>query len=412
MSFGKTKIGLCSIAVIGVVACSSSNNSGSGTAPDLTGIAGAGVGGTSLVSTGGTTSAGATPGAGGTTVVDTGGGGTSVVGTGGTSVIGTGGISITGTGGVGTGGTSSTGTGGDTSSGGTGAAGAGGDDTAGNGGVGGGGGTAGASGGGTGPAPTSDSATAKGTCMVQQYTMGIPTAADYATPTVYYPTVSADCPAPFPGVVIIPGFTEKQNSVSQWGTFLASHGFAVMLIDSAANGMANTGVEPMSRAQGLAEGVTTLKGENTRSGSPLSGKLDGTRMAIMGHSMGGGGTLIAANMHPELKAAIGLCPWNPGGTYPMDTVATLFFDGSADPLVPPSAATAEYMSIPTTTHKTYAEFNGGSHLVANTPLGNAATDKVVARIGLSWLEVYVVGDTRYQQFIAKDPSMSAYDSKP
>jgi dienelactone hydrolase len=329
-------------------------------------------------------------------------------------VVGTGGTSATSSGGVGAGGASTIGAGGTTASGGTGTAGAGGDNTAGAGGMGGDntGGAAGSAGGGTGPAPTSDSATTKGTCSVQQYTMGIATAADYATPTIYYPTVSMDCPAPFPGVVVIPGFTEKQNSVSQWGTFLASHGFAVMLIDSAANGTANTGVQPPSRASGLTEGVTTLKGENTRSGSPLNGKLDGTRMAIMGHSMGGGGTLIAANMHSELKAAIGLCPWNPGGTYPMDTVATLFFDGSADPLVPPSAATAEYMSIPTTTHKVYAEFNGGSHLVANTPLGASATDKIVARIGLSWLEVYVVGDMRYQQFIAKDPSMSAYDAKP
>jgi hypothetical protein len=37
---------------------------------------------------------------------------------------------------------------------------------------------------------------------------------------------------------------------------------------------------------------------------------------------------------------------------------------------------------------------------------------VVARIGLSWLEVFVVGDTRYQQFIVKDTTMSNYDAKP
>jgi dienelactone hydrolase len=267
----------------------------------------------------------------------------------------------------------------------------------------------GAGGGGTGPAPTSDSATGKGTCTVQQYTMGIPTAADYVTPTIYYPT---DCPGPLPGVVIIPGFTEVQAQIAQWGTFLASHGFAVMMIDSAASGAANTGVLPPSRASGLEEGVKTLQGENMRSGSALNGKLDVSRMAVMGHSMGGGGTLLAATATPALKAAIGLCPWNPGGKYPMDTVPTLFFDGTGDILVPPADATAEYQSIPTTTHKVYAEFNGGSHFVANTPLGGAATDKVVARIGLSWLEVYVVGDTRYQQFIMKDTTMSNYDAKP
>jgi dienelactone hydrolase len=267
----------------------------------------------------------------------------------------------------------------------------------------------GSSGGGSGPAPTSTSTSTKGTCTVMTYTTGIATAADYTTPTVYYPT---DCPAPFAGVVIIPGFTEVQAQINQWGTFLASHGFAVMMIDSAANGTANTGVEPASRALGLAEGVTNLKAENTRSGSPLMGKLNTSLMAIMGHSMGGGGTLIAANTHPELKAAIGLCPWNPGGTYPTDTVPTLFFDGNADVLVGSSQSSAEYMSIPTTTKKAYAEFSGGSHFVANTPLGGAATDVVVARIGLSWLEVQVLGDTRYQQFIAKDSTMDSWDVKP
>src|SRR5579884_3782434 len=262
----------------------------------------------------------------------------------------------------------------------------------------------------TGPAPTSDSASKQGSCTVQTYTSGLASAADYVTPTVYYPT---DCPAPFAGVAVIPGFTEAQSAVNQWGTFLASHGIVVMCVDTAANGVANTGVQPSARASGLIEAVATLKGENTRSGSPLAGKLDTSRMAIMGHSMGGGGTLIAANTHPELKAAIGLCPWTPGGTYPTDTVPTLFFDDQNDGLVPPSAATAEYQSIPTTTHKAYAEFNtAAGHFVANTPLGTNATDPVVARTGLSWLEVYLVGDTRYQQFLAKDPAMTTWDMKP
>ena len=166
-----------------------------------------------------------------------------------------------------------------------------------------------------------------------------------------------------------------KGQINQWGTFLASHGFVVMMVDTAANGAANTGVQPPARATGLMEAVTTLKGENTRSGSPLVGKLDTARIAIMGHSMGGGGTLLAANTHPELKAAIGLCPWNPGVTYPTDTVPSLFFDGTADVLVSPAAATAEYQSIPTTTPKVYAEFNGGTHFVANTPLGTAASDE-------------------------------------
>ncbi|HLK41096.1 MAG TPA: hypothetical protein VKU41_30305 [Polyangiaceae bacterium] len=264
-----------------------------------------------------------------------------------------------------------------------------------------------------GPAPTADSAAKQGPYMVKMYTSGVPSAQDYVNPTVYYTT---DIPGPFPGVVVIPGFTETQSALNQWGPFLASHGFVVMMVDTASGGTSNTGVMPPARANGLMEGVTTLKAENTRSGSPLAGKLDTSRMVIMGHSMGGGGTLIAANSPgsngPSLKAAVGLNPWNPGGTYPNDTIPTLVYDGTADTLVPPSQGKPEYDSIPTTTPKAYVEFNGGSHFVALTPLGTAMTDPVVARIGLSWLEVYVMGDMRYAQFIMKDSTMSNFDKKP
>jgi dienelactone hydrolase len=257
---------------------------------------------------------------------------------------------------------------------------------------------------------------------VQQYTSGIPAGTDYVNPTVYY---SADAPSPAPGVVVIPGWTETQSAISQWGTFLASHGFIVMMVDTAANGVANTGTPlPPDRANGLMEGVKTLQAENTRSGSPIAGKLDTTRMVVMGHSMGGGGTLIAAsgastqdaNLVSSLKGAIGLCPWNPSPSYGNDLVPSLMFDGTADGLVSVGAggmATAEYASIPSTTPKMYVEYNGGTHFVANTPLGGAPTDVVTARIGLSWLEVHVMGDSRYQQFLVKDSAtMSNFDMKP
>jgi alpha-beta hydrolase superfamily lysophospholipase len=261
----------------------------------------------------------------------------------------------------------------------------------------------------TGPDPTSASASKQGPYKVTSYTMGIPTTMNYVTPTIYY----SDAPGAGPGVVVIPGFTETQGALSEWGTFLASYGFVVMMIDTASGGVANTSILPTNRADGLMDGVMNLIAENKRTGAGAAGKIDTTRMVIMGHSMGGGGTLIAANAHSsQIKAAIGLNPWNPGGTYPMDTAPTLVFDGTADTLVPPSQGKPEYDSIPTTTPKAYVEFSGGSHFVALTPLGMTPTDPVVARLGLSWLEVHVMGDMRYQQFIAKDPTMSTFDSKP
>ena len=229
-----------------------------------------------------------------------------------------------------------------------------------------------------------------------------------------------------PGVVIAPGWTETQTAatcpLTQWANFLGSYGFVVMLIDTATAGTANTITpQPPDRANALMEAEKNLVAENTRSGSALAGKIDTSRMALMGHFDGRRRHLLIAasangSSHPEIKAAIGLCPWNSAGSpYGADIVPSLMFDGTADVLVSVGAtgmATVEYGSIPTKTPKMYSEFTGGSHYVACTPQGTAATDVVVAREGLSWLEVHVMHDTRYQQFLVQDPTNSVFNLNP
>ena len=44
--------------------------------------------------------------------------------------------------------------------------------------------------------------------------------------------------------------------------------------------------------------------------SSVRSRIDGTRLAVMGHSMGGGGTLEASADRPSLQAAIPLTPWD------------------------------------------------------------------------------------------------------
>ena len=50
----------------------------------------------------------------------------------------------------------------------------------------------------------------------------------------------------------------------------------------------------------------------------------------------------------------------------------------------------------------------GNALSGTTPLSGAVSDFAVARLGLSWLEVYVVGDPQYKQFIKQDAAFSAW----
>jgi triacylglycerol lipase len=217
---------------------------------------------------------------------------------------------------------------------------------------------------------------------------------------MYYPT---NATAPFAGVAIAPGFIETQSAIAGWGTFLASHDFIVLVIDTN-----TTGDSPALRADALMAAVGTIKQENTRQGSPLYGKVDVNRMAIMGHSMGGGGTLIAADGHSsELKAAVPLCPWSSSPTtFPNITVPTMILAGQSDIVAPVAQhAWPFYQSIPTSTDKAYVEYTGGDHFIANNP-----NVPVMAREGLSWLKVYVDGDTRFLQFIVTDPALSRFDT--
>src|SRR5690606_37891091 len=130
----------------------------------------------------------------------------------------------------------------------------------------------------------------------------LPSVEQYKQATIYYPANKAE---PFGAIAISPGFTQGQEDMSWWGPRLASHGFAVLTLDT--NERRDY---PHLRAAALVAALDVLEGENSRDGSPLKGKLDTDKLAIMGHSMGGGGTLLAAHEHSDrIRAAIPFTPW-------------------------------------------------------------------------------------------------------
>lgn len=241
--------------------------------------------------------------------------------------------------------------------------------------------------------PTRASASTDGEFEVGQITSGIRDGSAFAdNPTIYYPT---DAPAPLSLIALIPGFGAGSFYVRRWAPFLASHGFAVILLDPNSN-FDNTG----QRADALLDAVESLKAENTRAASPLQGMLDVDRVALTGHSMGGGGSHIAANRTPSLKAIVPLNPWNQGTDFSMTTVPTLDLAGSNDSTAPAQQhARPFYDSIPDTTPKMYIEIAGGDHNIADNP----DKSEVLARYALSWFKVFLDGDERYRAFLLEEP---------
>jgi dienelactone hydrolase len=247
-------------------------------------------------------------------------------------------------------------------------------------------------------APSEASASAMGKYPVKTYTSGYADSPAYADATMHYPDGLA---GPLPSIAIVPGFVSPQSTIAAWGPFLASHGIVTFTI--------GTNVptdDPPTRSMALLGALDTIKSENTRADSPLKGKLDLNRMAIGGWSMGGGGTLITLNAHPELKAGIAFCPWDPGATFPSIKTPILFLAAKNDELAA-GQSQPFYESIPNSTPKILWERSDADHF-QNDPTYEMGA---MGRYGLSFLKVYLDNDDRYKQFLLeKAPNASDWRS--
>jgi dienelactone hydrolase len=248
---------------------------------------------------------------------------------------------------------------------------------------------------GAGAAPTRASATGPGPFQVTTLTTGLRDGPDYGSQTLYVPSGAEP---PFAAVAIAPGYEEPESSIQAWGPFLASHGIVALTIGT---NIPTDGAE--ERASALLDALETIKAEDRRAGSPLAAKLARDRLGVMGWSMGGAGTLIAAESTPSLKAAITMAAWSPGEEFSDDQVPTLLFAGSADE-VSGGQAQDFFASLPSTTPKMLYEVRGGEHEIGNDPQ-NANGE--IGRYGLSWLEVFLVGDQRYRQFLEEMPTQAS-----
>ncbi len=241
-----------------------------------------------------------------------------------------------------------------------------------------------------GPDPTVASIEApRGSYAVSQTTVSSLGVSGFGGGTVYYPTSTAD--GTFGAVVISPGFTAYQSSIAWLGPRLASQGFVVFTIDTL-----TTLDQPASRGRQLLAALDYL----TKSSS-VRGRVDASRLGVMGHSMGGGGTLEAAKSRTSLKAAIPLTGWNLDTTWPELRTPTLVVGADGDTVAPVSSHSEPfYESLPGSLDKAYLELNNATHFTPNT------SDTTIAKYSISWLKRFIDSDTRYEQFLCPLPRPS------
>ncbi|MFC8227410.1 alpha/beta hydrolase family protein [Streptomyces sp. NPDC057287] len=241
-----------------------------------------------------------------------------------------------------------------------------------------------------GPAPSSSSIEAsRGSYATSQTTVSSLSVRGFGGGTIYYPTSTSD--GTFGAVVIAPGFTAYQSSIAWLGPRLASQGFVVFTIDTN-----TTSDQPASRGDQLLSALDYLTGS-----SSVRTRIDSSRLGVMGHSMGGGGTLEAAKDRPSLQAAIPLTGWNTDKTWPEVKTPTLVIGADGDTVAPVATHSEPfYNSLPGSLDKAYLELRGATHFTPNS------SNTTIAKYSISWLKRFIDNDTRYEQFLCPLPSTS------
>ena len=241
-------------------------------------------------------------------------------------------------------------------------------------------------------APTATSIVKDGPYSVTSYSNGLPTSSAYKSLTVFYPTNAS---GPFVVVMLSPGLTEVLQYLQPWAQRFTSYGYVAVFVE--ANDTNND--SEATRADGMWAAIGAVRGENTRSGSPLAGKLSGC-IVTSGHSLGGGASISIANAHPkDVSAALGFNPYDPTTNFSSITAPTLIITGQNDTTAPPTQhGRRQYDSMASSIVKEYVEAQGGAHTSTITP------GTIPGQYAVSWIKLNVDGDARYRPFLDKAPN--------
>lgn len=223
------------------------------------------------------------------------------------------------------------------------------------------------------------SALGPSSCAVGPHATGTQSArhlctASFTSATIYHP-FSSDGVGMLPSIVIVGGWGCGEHAMAAWAQFYASHGIVAMTVGTPTPWKDS----PAARCKALLDASVLLQSEHEREGSVLHGRLDVSRRAAQGYSLGGGGAQLAALTDQALKCVIALAPHDGREGFPSahtlsfpsptpDSVPVLIVCGEKDGL-----ADAKKHSWPqfrqTCATKLIFEVTGGDHYVALGPAG-------------------------------------------
>ncbi len=225
-----------------------------------------------------------------------------------------------------------------------------------------------------------------------------PDIAEFADVMVFYPlTLSFD--RPNGAVAFSPGFRAAADNYEWWGPTLASLGYNVFILNT---NEPTDGLE--ARADALVALTEFIKAENSNPDSPVADKIDIGKIALMGHSMGGGAALAAADrLGDAIGAVIPLSPYccEPGGSFAGDygslAAPALIIASAEDSVAPPAAHARLLYDALGGERNIYMEFAAGDHMIAAN--GGPEHD-TMGRFALAFLKARLDGVEGMAQYIA------------
>lgn len=234
-----------------------------------------------------------------------------------------------------------------------------------------------------GPDPTSTLLNGDGPFAITSVNVPMTSVWGFGGGTIYYPTTSGS----YGVIVVAPGYTGTNSQVMWFAKRLATHGFVTMAMNFIS---IFDLVEWRATQMGSA-----VKYMTTSSPSAVRARIDTSRRAVAGHSMGGGATLVLSKRDSTLKAGIPMTPFSlTTRDFSTMNVPQMIFGADGDTTAPvANHATPFYNSIPASTQKAYALLNNADHL---TPI---STDERIGRYGVAWAKRFLDGDTRYSPFL-------------
>jgi len=242
-----------------------------------------------------------------------------------------------------------------------------------------------------GPDPTAASIrAAAGPFVVTRIGIAAEAVTGFGGGDIYAPTDAGA--GTFGAVAMVPGFTARRAGLAWLASRIATQGFVVFNIDTV-----RTTDSPAARGRQLLAALDFL----TRD-SAVRARIDPDRLAVVGHSMGGGGSLQAALDRPELQAAIPLAPFDLKRDFTGVTVPTMIIGAEDDRIAPVRLHALRFFAdLPPAADRGYLEMADAGHSAPRTP------DPAVASMSIAWLKRFVDNDTRFDQFLCPGPVAEA-----